>query len=392
MQKNPFEIDFESYIREGEPDKKEKSIAWSIATGLQQVDGLTPSKYLYETAKRNIEDEISIEEAKKLIDSYYESKTSRTEDDDDTEEADKVSTRITEVLSEKSFSFTPNQLLSIHERLFKGVFYKVKAGKFRDYNITKKEWVLNGDTVLYANADLINETLKYDFETEKNFDYSKLSKEDAVKHITRFVANMWQIHPFGDALVPQGTNVNNFHSCKRRGAAYGNTRTTAVFTIKYLRSLGFNVNNEPFEKHSWYFRNALVRANYTNMQKGIYMNTEYLEKFFRNILLGENNELKNRYTHIDYDEYIKKFGGNEKSSVQNLPVNDKNLPVNLSVNKVQAELISFLKENPSYTYDDLAEKINRTRETVRVNLRKLEKMNLLKRVGADKNGHWEIIE
>lgn len=389
---NPFEIDFESYIREGEPDKKEKSIAWSIATGLQQVDGLTPSAYLYETAKRNIEGEISIEEAKKLIDSYYESKTSRTEDDDDTEEADKVSARITELLSEKSFIFTPNQLLSIHERLFKGVFYKVKAGKFRDYNITKKEWVLNGDTVLYANADLIKETLKYDFETEKSFDYSKLSKEDAVKHITRFVANIWQIHPFGDALVPQGTNVNNFHSCKRRGAAYGNTRTTAVFTIKYLRSLGFNVNNEPFEKHSWYFRNALVRANYTNMQKGIYMNTEYLEKFFRNILLGENNELKNRYTHIDYDEYMKKFGDNQKSSVQNLPVNDKNLPVNLPVNKVQAELISFLKENPSYTYDDLAEKINRTRETVRVNLRKLEKMNLLKRVGADKNGHWEVIE
>ena len=198
MEKNPYEIYFESYILEGEADKKEKSIAWSIATGLQQVDGLTPSPYLYETAKRNIEGEISIEEAKKLIDSYYESKTSCTEDDDDTEEADKVSTRITELLSEKSFSFTPNQLLSIHERLFKGVFYKVKAGKFRDYNITKKEWVLNGDTVLYANADLINETLKYDFETEKNFDYSNLSKEDAVKHITRFVANMWQIHPFGE--------------------------------------------------------------------------------------------------------------------------------------------------------------------------------------------------
>lgn len=237
--KNPFELDFDSYIREGEPDKKEKSIAWSIATGLQQVDGLTPSVYLYETARRNIEGEISIEEAKKLIDSYYESKTARTEDDDDTEEADKVSARIAELLSEKSFSFTPNQLLSIHERLFKGVFYNVKAGKLRDYNITKKEWVLNGDTVLYANADLVRDTLNYVFDTEKNFDYSKLSKEDAVKHLTRFVANIWQIHPFGE----------------------GNTRTAAVFTIKYLCSLGFEVSNEAFEKHSWYFRNALVRAN-----------------------------------------------------------------------------------------------------------------------------------
>lgn len=388
MEKNPFEIDFESYIREGEPDKKEKSIAWSIATGLQQVDGLTPSKYLYETAKRNIEGEISIEEAKKLIDSYYESKTSRTEDDDDTEEADKVSARITEVLSEKSFSFTPNQLLSIHERLFKGVFYKVKAGKFRDYNITKKEWVLNGDTVLYANADLINETLKYDFETEKNFDYSKLSKEDTVKHLTRFVANIWQIHPFGE----------------------GNTRTTAVFTIKYLRSLGFNVNNEPFEKHSWYFRNALVRANYTNMQKGIYMNTEYLEKFFRNILLGENNELKNRYTHIDYDEYMKKASVKEteritqKSHESHSKVTEnlteigqksdttkitQKITVKITAN--QQKIIGVIKENPFITQEELSSIVGIARLNINKNMKKLQEQGIIKRVGADKNGHWEII-
>ena len=366
---NPFEIDFESYIREGEPDKKEKSIAWSIATGLQQVDGLTPSPYLYETAKRNIEGEISIEEAKKLIDSYYESKTSRTEDDDDTEEADKVSARITELLSEKSFSFTPNQLLSIHERLFKGVFYKVKAGKFRDYNITKKEWVLNGDTVLYANADLINETLKYDFETEKNFDYSKLSKEDAVKHITRFVANMWQIHPFGE----------------------GNTRTTAVFTIKYLRSLGFNVNNEPFEKHSWYFRNALVRANYTNMQKGIYMNTEYLEKFFRNILLGENNELKNRYTHIDYDEYMKKISVKDTGKITEKS-HKSHTKVTVNLTEVQQNIVNAIKQNQFVSQTEIAKELSLARETVNRNMKKLQEKSIIKRIGADKNGHWEVIE
>ena len=366
---NPYEIDFESYIREGEPDKKEKSIAWSIATGLQQVDGLTPSAYLYETAKRNIEGEISIEEAKKLIDSYYESKTSRTEDDDDTEEADKVSTRITELLSEKSFSFTPNQLLSIHERLFKGVFYKVKAGKFRDYNITKKEWVLNGDTVLYANADLIKETLKYDFETEKNFDYSKLSKEDAVKHITRFVANIWQIHPFGE----------------------GNTRTTAVFTIKYLRSLGFNVNNEPFEKHSWYFRNALVRANYTNMQKGIYMNTEYLEKFFRNILLGENNELKNRYTHIDYDEYMKKMSVKDTGKITEKS-HKSHSKVTVNLTEVQQNIVNAIKQNQFVSQTEIAKELSLARETVNRNMKKLQEKGIIKRIGADKNGHWEVIE
>ena len=358
--KSPFEIDFDSYILQSEPAKQENGKLWQTAIGLQQVDGLTPSKYLYETAKRNIDGEITIEEAKQLIDSYYETRHGRTEDEDDAEEADKVSVRIREILAEKTFSFTPDLLLSIHKRLFSGVFYKVKAGRFRDYNISKREWVLDGESVLYANADMIRQTLDYDFSQEKVFDYSKLSKDEAVKHLTRFIANIWQIHPFGE----------------------GNTRTTAVFTIKYLNSLGFEVNNEPFEKNSWYFRNALVRANYTNMNKGIYMNTEYLEKFFRNLLLGESNELKNRYCHI---------------RAQNLPVNDKksentgkNLPVNLPVNKTQRALLELLLENNRYTYDELASKIKKTRETVRANLRSLEKMNLVTRDGADKNGFWIV--
>ena len=350
---NPFELDFDSYILQSELEKQENGKLWQTAIGLQQVDGLTPSKYLYETAKRNIDGEITIEEAKQLIDSYYETRQGRTEEDDDTEEADKVSVRIREILAEKTFSFTPDLLLSIHKRLFTGVFYKVKGGRFRDYNISKREWVLDCDSVLYANADMIRQTLEYDFGQENAFDYSKVSKEEAIKHLTRFIANIWQIHPFGE----------------------GNTRTTAVFTIKYLISLGFEVNNEPFEKNSWYFRNALVRANYTNMNKAIYMNTEFLERFFRNLLMGEHNELKNRYCHI---------------RAENLPVNNKNLPVNLPVNKTQKVILDLLKINPKYTYDELAEKTGKTRETVRVNLRKLEELGLISRVGADKNGYWKI--
>ena len=378
-EKNPYEIDFEEYIRHTDASKKDKTLAWSTAIGLQQVDGLKPSSYLYETAKKNIEGELTFEQAKNLIDSYYESRTERTQDDERTEEADKVSARIAQILSEPSFNFSPSHLIAIHKRLFEGIFKF--AGKIRDYDITKKEWVLNGDTVMYGASFELKAALDYDFEMERNFKYTGLSTDEIIKHITFFVSRLWQIHAFGE----------------------GNTRTTAVFTIKYLRSMGYKVDNDIFAQNSWYFRNALVRANYKNIKEGIEENPVYLERFFRNLILGENNELKNRYTHIDYDEYIKKFGENDKSSekkfgynqkssAQNLPVNDKNLPVNLPVNKVQAELISFLKENPSYTYDDLAEKINRTRETVRVNLRKLEKMNLLKRVGADKNGHWEVIE
>ncbi|WP_296013150.1 Fic family protein [uncultured Treponema sp.] len=359
MQKeqNPFEIDFDSYILQSEPSKQERGKLWQTAIGLQQVDGLTPSKYLYETAKRNIDGDITIEEAKKLILSYYESKVCREEINEDEKEADQVSVRICEILSEKTFSFTPNLLLSIHSRLFSDVFYKVKAGSFRDYNISKKEWVLDGDSVLYANADMIRQTLDYDFNQEKSFDYSKVSKIDAVKHLTRFVANIWQIHPFGE----------------------GNTRTTAVFTIKYLNSLGFKVNNEPFEKNSWYFRNALVRANYTNITKGIYMNAEYLEKFFRNLLLGESNELKNRYIHIRYAE----------ESAKNITVNiTQNVTVKLTKN--QKKILELVKENPVILQEEIAAKLGIARETVSRNMTKLQTLNILEHVGADKNGRWKV--
>lgn len=374
---NPFEIDFDSYILQSEPEQQENGKLWQTAIGLQQVDGLTPSKYLYETAKRNIDGEITIEEAKQLIDSYYETRQGRTEDEDDFEEADKVSVRIREILAEKTFSFTPDLLLSIHKRLFTGVFYRVKAGHFRDYNISKREWVLDGESVLYANADMIRQTLEYDFGQEKVFDYSKLSKEETIKHLTRFIANIWQIHPFGDALVPQGTNVNNFHSCKRRGAAYGNTRTTAVFTIKYLNSLGFEVNNEPFEKNSWYFRNALVRANYTNMNKGIYMNTEYLEKFFRNLLLGESNELKNRYCHIKY---------NEKVAINTPKSSDKTA----TKEKSSDIILNYFKKNDSINNSTAREITGLTAPAVRKIFKKLEAEGLIVGTGENKNRTYSL--
>ena len=364
---NPFEIDFESYIREGEPDKKEKSIAWSIATGLQQVDGLTPSAYLYETAKRNIEGEISIEEAKNLIDSYYESRTARTQDDERTEEADKVSSRIAQILSEPSFNFSPSHLIAIHKRLFEGIFKF--AGKIRDYDITKKEWVLNGDTVMYGASFELKAALDYDFEMERNFKYTGLSTDEIIKHITFFVSRLWQIHAFGE----------------------GNTRTTAVFTIKYLRSMGYKVDNDIFAQNSWYFRNALVRANYKNLKEGIEENPVYLERFFRNLILGENNELKNRYTHIDYDEYIKKFGENDKSSVKNQPINDtQKITVKITVN--QQKIIDVIKENPFATQEELSSIVGIARLNINKNMKKLQELGIIKRVGADKNGHWEVIE
>jgi len=360
---NPFELDFDSYILQSEPSKQEKGKLWQTAIGLQQVDGLTPSKYLYETAKRNIDGDITIEEAKQLIDSYYQSKEGRTGDDDDKEEADKVSVRIREILAENTFSFTPDLLLSIHKRLFTGVFYKVKAGAFRVNNISKHEWVLDGESVLYANCDMIRQTLDYDFAQEKAFDYSNLTMEEKVKHLARFIANIWQIHPFGE----------------------GNTRTTAVFTIKYLNSLGFKVNNDPFEKHSWYFRNSLVRANYTNMTKGIYMNTEYLEKFFRNMLLGEKNELKNRYVHIRYNSTVVESVETTKNVTQKVTVN-----VTVKLTENQKRILEEIKKNPFITQEELSNIVGITRKSINENMKKLQQNGIIERVGADRNGHWEI--
>ena len=270
MERDPFK----EYLKESEPDKYNKGYAWSTAIGLQAVDGLKPSNYLVETAIKNIEGEITIKQAQKLIDSYYQTKKERLSDEERTEEADKVSSRIAEILSEKAFSFSPNEYIGIHRRLFNGIYKH--AGKIRDYNITKKEWVLDGDTVLYGGALELRATLEYDFSQEKSFSYKGLSMDEIIHHLALFVSNLWQIHIFGE----------------------GNTRTTAVFFIKYLRSIGFSATNDIFANNSWYFRNALVRANYTNLQKGIHETTEYLELFLRNLLLGEKNELNNRELHI----------------------------------------------------------------------------------------------
>ncbi len=284
MEKDPFD----EYIKNKEPNKYYKSYAWSTAIGLQAVDGLKPSKYLIDNALLNIEGKLSLTDVQKLIKNYYDEKPSH-QSNSNTEEADKVSARITEVLSENAFSFTPYEYIRIHRILF-GHVYK-HAGTIRDYNITKKEWVLDGDTVIYGSADFLKETLEYDFKEEKNFNYAGLSMHEIISHLAKFVSRLWQIHTF----------------CE------GNTRTTAVFFIKYLRTLGFSLTNDVFAKNACYFRNALVRANYNNFEKGIHETCEYLEKFLENLLLGRQHVLNIRALHINAKPDIQ----NSKPDIQN---------------------------------------------------------------------------
>lgn len=261
------------YLRSKEPDAKERAAIWQTAIGMQKVDGLTVSDYLMDTAQKHIENQVNIDEAKALITEYYQA-ANRREDTSNDEEADKASVNIVQVLSEQAFSFSVEGFAGLHRRIFQGVFSH--AGEFRDYNITKKEWVLDGETVIYGPCEDLRQTIQYDLDQEKQFKYKGMPMEKVIKHFSEFIAGLWQIHPFRE----------------------GNTRTTAVFAIKYLRTLGLHVENDMFKQHSWYFRNALVRANYRNVMRGIDPTTIYLELFFRNLLLGETNDLQNRSLHV----------------------------------------------------------------------------------------------
>lgn len=353
--------DFEEYIRQSEPHKREKGYAWQTAIGLQAVDGLKPSEYLKEKARQHIEGDITIDEVKQLVDSYYKSKVTRSSSEDRTEEADKVSARITEILSENTFTFSPIEYLAIHRHLFEGIFSH--AGQIRDYNITKNEWVLKGATVLYASAGSIRETLEYDFSQEKIFDYKNLNIDEAIRHIARFVSGIWQIHAFGE----------------------GNTRTTAVFTIKYLHTFGFNFSNGTFANHSWYFRNALVRANYNDLTKGVYATTEFLEKFFRNLILNEQNELKNRNLQIDEIE---------KEAIQSAKQTDMDIPkcknCTLDCTLEEIAVLNYLKEKPNATQKEIAQHIGKSERTVKSMTVNLSERGIIERKNGRRNGFWEI--
>lgn len=306
--------------------------------GLQDVDHLKNSSYFVQESERYLKGEISLDELDDIVNSYYKSKPAVS---DRSEEADKISIRIARTISEDSFTFTVGQLLSIHRILFEGILDY--PGQLRTYNFSKKEWVLDGASVIYGDYRELESTLQYDFDIEKRFDYSKLSIDEIIEHLAIFIANLWQIHVFEE----------------------GNTRTTAVFTIKYLRSLGFDVTNDTFAKNAWYFRNSLVRANYTNLQKGIHEDRTYLIKFLRNLLLNENNRLENKELHV--------------------------VPVSSTFNETkEVKLLRLLKSSPALKTDELAKKIGVSLRTIKSIIAVLEKDGKLERIGGKKYGYWEV--
>jgi fido (protein-threonine AMPylation protein) len=245
------------------------------------------------------------------------------------------------------------EYLTIHRRLFQDIYFH--AGKIRDYNITKPEWVLNGETVLYANAESLEAALEYDLIQEKKFSYKGLSQQEIVEHLAHFVSDLWQIHVFGE----------------------GNTRTTAIFLIKYLRKLGFKeVNNDLFAEHSWYFRNALVRANYEDLSKGVHKTEKFLIHFLSNLLLGANHLLANREMHVQFNDTVKT--GNDT--------------VNSTGDTVNDTLFALIKQNNKITATEISRQLKISLSTAKRKIKELKDSGTIERLGSDKKGYWRIIE
>lgn len=349
-EKNNYELS--EYIKSRDLNVVQKAKVWNEAIGLQEVDGLKTSDYLLENAKEHIEGKIEIKEVENRIKSYYKALDDRKlKEVREEEEADKVSLKIAEILSDETFTFKETELINIHKKLFSDVYDH--AGTIRNYNITKEEWVLNGATVLYADYNNIADTLKYDFNEERNFNYRDLSQEEFVKHFSKFISDIWQVHPFGE----------------------GNTRTIAVFAIKYLRKFGFDINDEVFAKHSWYFRNSLVRANYANYKNKIFEDYSFLEKFFSNLIFEENYELKNRYTHVDYDP--------EKTN-DNLELTE--------LSQDEKTIVELINENPDIKQIDIAKSLNKSLRTVKIRMDDLQKKNIIERENGKRNAKWKVKE
>ena len=364
--------DFDEYIRQVEPSAQESANAWKTAIGLQAVDGLKPSAYLLETAKQNIDGDITIDEVRELLDTYYRSKTVRTEQDYETEEADKVSANIKKILSTKTLAFNTNGLISVHRRIFDGVFKY--AGEVRKFDITKKEWVLKGDTVHYLNWEDIRRAVDFDIQQEREFSYKGLTADEKVKHICRFVSGLWQIHPFRE----------------------GNTRTTAVFTIQYLRSIGYKVNNDMFADFSWYFRNALVRANYKNSALDIDYDYSFLEKFFQNLLMGTKHELKNRDLVIAAPDgwSVQNDTHEIKNDTHGVENDTQALEYDTCISDIptKVELDRWIeiqiRKNPKITTEKLASMSQRSVITIKRHIAKLDNIRF---VGSGFSGRWEVV-
>ena len=267
MSEKDLDSSMNPYQEKIKPKGYIKQLQWDMAIGLQQVDNLTPSKYLKQISEKNILGELTIKEVEQSLREYYTTKEKQKDINNNELECDFVSMRMVELLDQDNFKLSVDYLKYIHKYLFQDVYEF--AGEFRKIDFSKHEKILNNDSVAYGDCKTLTESLEYDISLEKNKNYKDMNIVEVIKNITDFTSNIWQVHPFRE----------------------GNTRTTAVFIYKYLNSLGFNQNISIYKNKSSYFRNSLVRSNYFNNYLNIKEDKSYLIKFYENLLLGKNNNL-----------------------------------------------------------------------------------------------------
>lgn len=360
----PYEdryMEFERYLASGEPGVEERARNWSMAIGLQDVDRLRTSDFLLELAKANIEGKISSDEVGRRLEEYYSQKSVQEKaESDGAIEADRVADRINLLLGEKAFTFSPMELSRIHGFLFKDIL--PHAEQYRTYNITKNQWILDSDTISYGSAGALPELLNYDFGEEKKFDYSSVSSAEAIRHIVRFISGIWQIHPFGE----------------------GNTRTTAVFLIKYLRSFGLEVNNESFEKHSLFYRNALVRSQYENIPKRIHRTFEPLERFMNFAVFGIPADFRNRTLHIRWNEQLRQNDVSEEPKRHN-DVLETPLSFSESLSLKEMAVMRLISSDSKISIASITTKTGLSRRTVDRVIAALKDKGILTREGAKNN-------
>lgn len=259
-----------NYIEEEYSLNYVKQLQWDAAIGLQEVDSLKPSKYLKKLSEENVNGEKTIYEVEHELKEYYIEKEKINDINHNELECDLVSTRIVQLLEDEKFELSVDFLRYIHGYLFKDIYDF--AGQFRKIDFSKHELILNNDSALYGDCKTLKESLEYDISLERVKNYKEMNIVEVINNITDFSSRIWQTHPFRE----------------------GNTRITAIFIIKYLISLGYQVDNTLFKDKSVYFRNALVRSNYFNNEKNVKEDNSYLIKFYENLLLGKNNNLQSK--------------------------------------------------------------------------------------------------
>ena len=270
MSEKELDSSVNNYIEEEYSLNYVKQLQWDAAIGLQEVDSLKPSKYLKKLSEENVNGEKTIYEVEHELKEYYIEKEKINDINQNELECDLVSTRIVQLLEDEKFELSVDFLRYIHGYLFKDIYDF--AGQFRKIDFSKHELILNNDSALYGDCKTLNESLEYYISLERVKNYKEMNIVEVINNITDFSSRIWQTHPFRE----------------------GNTRTTAIFIIKYLISLGYQVDNTLFKDKSVYFRKALVRSNYFNNEKNVKEDNSYLIKFYENLLLGKNNNLQSK--------------------------------------------------------------------------------------------------